>query len=107
MALRVAEQEVTEKLAALTGAEAALRATLALAETAAESDLSRLATVYENMKPKDAAALFTEMTPEFAAGFLGLMQPEAAAAIMTELEAPVAYSISVMLAGRNALVPTQ
>lgn len=106
-ALRVAETEIAEKLAELTAAEEALRNTIALAEAASETDLTRLATVYENMKPRDAAALFTEMTPDFAAGFLGLMQPAAAAAIMTELEAPVAYSISVMLAGRNATVPTQ
>ena len=105
--LRLAEEEIQEKLTALTQAEEALRATLALADTAAESDLARLATVYENMKPKDAASLFTEMTPEFAAGFLGLMRPEVAAAIMSELESPVAYSISVMLAGRNASVPTE
>jgi flagellar motility protein MotE (MotC chaperone) len=105
--LREIEAEVTSKLAAMTEAEEALRATLALAEVAAEADLTRLATVYENMKPKDTAALFTEMAPEFAAGFLGLMQPEAAAAVMTELESPVAYSISVMLAGRNASVPTE
>jgi flagellar motility protein MotE (MotC chaperone) len=106
-ALRIAEAEITEKLSALTAAEEALRSTIALADTAAEADLARLAVVYENMKPKVAAELFTEMSPEFAAGFLGMMQPAAAAAIMTELDSSVSYSISVMLAGRNALVPTQ
>ena len=57
------------------------------------------------MKPKDAAALFEEMSPEFAAGFLGLMRADAAALIMTGLEPTTAYSISVILAGRNANVP--
>ena len=106
-ALRVAETEITEKLVALTTAEEKLSATMALAESAADSDLNKLALVYQNMKPKDAAALFATMAPGFAAGFLGLMPPEAAASIMTELEPDTAYSISVMLAGRNAGVPRQ
>ncbi|WP_341367493.1 magnesium transporter MgtE N-terminal domain-containing protein [Yoonia sp. BS5-3] len=106
-ALRVAEVEIEEKLQALRDAEEALSATIALAESASETDLAQLTTVYENMKPKDAAALFEEMTPQFAAGFLGLMRPDAAAQIMTELEPETAYSFSVVLAGRNANVPTQ
>lgn len=106
-ALRVAEAEIAEKLSQLTEVEAKLSATIALADTAAESDLGRLTVVYENMKPKDAAALFEEMTPDFAAGFLGLMRPEAAALVMTELAPETAYSFSVVLAGRNALVPTE
>ncbi|WP_339927536.1 MotE family protein [Yoonia sp. 208BN28-4] len=106
-AIRLAETEIAEQLTALQDAETALRETLALAETAASDDLARLATVYENMKPRDAANLFAEMTPNFAAGFLGLMDPTSAAAIMTELEPAVAHTFSVMLAGRNADVPTE
>ncbi len=106
-ALRVAEFEIEEQLAALVAAEEALKATIALADSAAENDLARLTRVYENMKPKDAAALFEQMTPDFAAGFLGLMDPVAAANIMTLMEPGSAYSISAVLAGRNATVPTQ
>ena len=106
-ALRTAEEEIEVKLQALVEAEAQLSATIALADTAAESDLAQLTTVYENMKPKEAADLFTQMPPQFAAGFLGLMRPEAAALIMTELAPEIAYSFSVVLAGRNAEVPTE
>lgn len=106
-ALRVAETEIEEKLEALRDAELALSATIAQAETAAVTDLPQLATVYQNMKPKEAAALFEEMPPQFAAGFLGMMRPEAAALIMTELTPQTAYSFSVVLAGRNANVPTR
>ncbi len=105
-ALAVAEREVKENLAALTAAEESLRATMALAEVAAEDDLGRLTAVYENMKAKEAAALFETMDPQFAAGFLGRMRPEAAAAIMAGLKPETAYTISVVLAGRNASVPT-
>jgi len=106
-ALNVAEVEVAQKLAELVAAETSLAATLALAETAAEDDLGRLTAVYEAMKPQEAAALFQAMAPEFAAGFLGRMRPEPAAAIMAGLDPTTAYSISVILAGRNANVPTE
>ncbi|SEW41349.1 Flagellar motility protein MotE, a chaperone for MotC folding [Cognatiyoonia koreensis] len=106
-ALSVAEAEMQEQLDALVEAEESLRATIALAEEASQTDLGRLTTVYENMKPKDAAALFEEMAPDFAAGFLGMMRPEPAALIMTQLTPQTAHSISVVLAGRNAGVPTQ
>lgn len=105
-ALQNAEAEIAVQLQALQQAEADLTATIALADSAAETDLAQLTTVYENMKPKEAADLFAEMSPPFAAGFLGMMRPDSAAQIMTELEPEVAYSFSVVLAGRNAAVPT-
>ena len=106
-ALDLAEAKVRENIDALTAAQEALRATMAMAETAAEDDISRLTAVYENMKPRDAAAVFETMDPDFAAGFLGRMRPEAAAGIMAGLKAETAYGISVVLAGRNANVPTK
>ncbi|MCW9042500.1 MAG: hypothetical protein OQK05_04075 [Pseudopelagicola sp.] len=106
-ALRIADDRVSEKLQQLTAAEDALSETIALAESASENDLTQLTTVYEAMKPKEAAALFEEMEPEFAAGFLSRMSAEAAAGVLAGLSPQTAYSISVVIAGRNALVPTQ
>lgn len=106
-AVAVAAAEIEEQLAALTEAEESLAAMLALADSAAADDLARLTAVYENMKPQDAAALFATMDPAFSAGFLGMMQPAAAAAIMSGLEPDIAYSISVILAGRNADAPRE
>jgi len=106
-ALRVADQEIERKMVALTTAEEELRQTLALADTAAEDDLTRLTKVYENMKPKQAAALFEEMDPHFAAGFLARMRPEIAAAVMAGLSPGAAHTFSVVLAGRNANVPSE
>jgi flagellar motility protein MotE (MotC chaperone) len=103
-ALAVADREVDAKLARLTVVEEELRNTIALADSAAEDDISRLVSVYEAMKPKDAALLFEEMAPEFAAGFLARMRPEAAAGVLSGLSPEVAYALSVRLAGRNALV---
>ena len=104
-ALALAETAISQRMAELEAAEAGLKTTLALADGAAEDDLARLTLVYETMKPKDAAALFETMAPEFAAGFLGRMRPEAAAAVLSGMSPDAAYSISVLIAGRNAGAP--
>jgi flagellar motility protein MotE (MotC chaperone) len=106
-ALDLAAAEVAEQLEALVTAEAALRETLALADGAAQEDLDRLTRMYETMKPKEAAALFETMDPTFAAGFLGQMAPAAAAEIMSGLSPQSAYTISLVLAGRNMQVPAE
>lgn len=106
-ALEVADRAVQQRLTELQRAEASLRETIALAESASENDLDRLTKVYESMKPQQAAALFEQMDPEFAAGFLGRMRPDAAAEIMAGLSAEAAHLFSVVLAGRNAQVPRE
>lgn len=92
---------ISAQLAELEAAEMRLERMVSIARTAAESDISQLISVYEAMKPKDSARIFSEMTPDFAAGFLARMQPEIAARVVAELDPEKAYSISVVLAGRN------
>lgn len=104
-ALKLADQTVQQRLKELQEAEVKLKSTLSLADGASEDDLKRLTAVYEAMKPADAAALFETMQPEFAAGFLGRMSPATAAAVFSGMKPETAYSISVLIAGRNALVP--
>ncbi|WP_377192206.1 MotE family protein [Ruegeria meonggei] len=106
-ALEIADKAIETRLVALVEAEEALRATLALAEKAAETDLTRLTDVYQSMKPKDAAALFETMDPTFAAGFLSRMPPDAAAGVLAGLSPEGAYTISVIMAGRNASAPQE
>ncbi len=101
-----AEGRLRAQLAALEVIEDRLQGLLALSDTAAEDDLARLTQVYESMDPGDAATLFAEMDPSFAAGFLGRMQADSAAGILSSLDPVAAYSISVILATRNA-GPTQ
>lgn len=103
--LELTRAELAEQLRLIQAAEATLKETYALSESAAETDITQLVRVYENMKPRDAAALFSEMAPEFAAGFVARMQPESAALILAGLEAEKSHAISVVLAGRNAGVP--
>ena len=106
-ALALAEREATERLTQLQEAEQTLRATLEQVDVAAESDVERLVAVYENMKPKEAAELFAQMPPSFAAGFLALLTPQTAGQILALVPPDKAYSISVVLAGRNADLPNE
>ena len=105
--LVVAEQRIREQMDALTEAESKLAATLSLADNATEEDVARLTEVYQRMKPAEAADIFETMDIQFAAGFFSRMRPESSAAIMANLPADLAYSISVVMAGRNARAPRE
>lgn len=105
--LGVAEAKLAEQLAAFQKAQDNLEKTLALADGAAEKDLSRMTTVYENMKPADAARIFEKMDVTFAAGLLARMRPDTAASVLTGMSPEAAYAVTVTIASRNARVPTQ
>ena len=104
-ALELADQVTRQRLKALEDMEHSLSALIVQVDAAAEQDLIRLTTMYETMKPKQAAAIFDQMVPEFAAGFLGRMQPEIAAQIMAGMKPEISHAVTVLLAGRNARAP--
>ncbi len=104
-ALALANQAISKRMGELKAAEDQMKRTVSLADGAAESDLTKLTSVYEAMKPADAARLFNAMDPDFSAGFLARMHPDAAAAILSGMTAEAAYSVSALIAGRNAKAP--
>ncbi|MGM0585678.1 MAG: MotE family protein [Pseudomonadota bacterium] len=105
--LEVAEAKLEEQTQALQEAEARLADTLAIADKAAEADLDRMVGVYQNMKPKEAAEIFSAMDVTFAAGFLARMREDAAARILGGIPPERAYAISAVIAGRNAGAPRE
>ncbi|MGB3406763.1 MAG: hypothetical protein WBA67_04655 [Jannaschia sp.] len=105
--MRVARQELQASLEELISAESRLEERMYQSNRASETDISRLTSVYEGMKPKDAALLFETMEANFAAGFLARMRPDAASAIFSNLSADKAYALSVVMAGRNANAATE
>lgn len=106
-ALDLAEAAIATRLAELEQAEASLDRVVTLSDGAAEQDLTQLTAVYEAMKPADTARLLSAMPVEFAAGFLGRMRPETAAAALAGMEPDTAFAITALIAGRNALAPTE
>lgn len=103
--LRAAEEALARQMASLEAAEAQLAATLRMTESAAEEDLQRLTSVFENMKGAQAAELFAQMDTEFAAGFISRLRPDFAGEIMAGLDPVAAYAISAVIAGRHARTP--
>jgi flagellar motility protein MotE (MotC chaperone) len=105
--LHVAETKLKEQLEAFARAQKNLEQTLALADQAAEKDIARMTTVYENMKPAEAARIFERMDVKFAAGLLARMRPDLAAEVLTGMNADAAYAVTLTIASRNAAVPKQ
>lgn len=105
--LAVAETKLAEQLAAFETAQKNLESTLAMADQAAERDIARMTTVYENMKPEDAARIFERMDVSFAAGLLARMRPDLAAQVLTGMNADAAYAVTLTIASRNSGVPTR
>ena len=101
MKLRIIENRMKERLNEMREARERLAATAALVDDAAGKDVRRLAEMYQQMKPKQAGQIFNEMAPSFAAGFIAEMRPDAAALILANMEAPKAYAVSLLIAGRN------
>lgn len=106
-ALRVAEEKLAEQLDAFEQAQRNLEETLAVADQAAERDIARMTTVYENMKPEDAARIIEQMDVAFAAGLLARMRPEIAAQVMTGMDPGTAYALTLTIASRHSDVPTE
>lgn len=105
--LNVAEAKLAEQLAAFETAQKNLEATLAVADKAAERDIDRMTTVYENMKPAEAAKIFERMDVAFAAGLLARVRPEIAAQVLAAMNADSAYAVTLTIASRNHAVPTE
>lgn len=99
--LRALETRLKSRLEEVRSARDRLAETAALVDDAAGKDVRRLAQMYQQMKPKQAGQIFNQMDPTFAAGFLSEMRPDAAALVMANMDAPKAYAVSLLIAGRN------
>lgn len=106
-ALGVAEAKLAEQLAAFEKARGQLESTFATADKAAERDIDRMTSVYEKMKPAEAARILDRMDVAFASGLLARMRPEIAAQMMAAMTPEAAYAVTLTVASRNARVPTR
>ncbi|GGD17553.1 MotE family protein [Aquisalinus flavus] len=100
--LEAVETRVEERMAMLDQMNDKLSTAMAAIEAESDQDITHLAAMYENMKPAEASKIFNQMDPSFAAGFLRIMNSTNAGMIMAGMEPEKAYSISVVLANRNA-----
>jgi len=102
VALAAIEKTMAAQMEAVDVANKALQVKIDQINTLANDDLKHLVGMYQTMKPKQAAEIFNSMDPAFAAGFLREMSSEKAGFIMANMDARRSYTISVIIAGKNA-----
>lgn len=101
-ALEALEAKLDKQLENIETTRDSVQAQLDKIETLATDDLKHLISMYETMKPKNAAEIFDSMAPAFAAGFLRDMNSARAGLIMSEMNAKKSYEISLVIANKNA-----
>ena len=100
--LETLEVKLKDQMAQIEAANDTLEARIELMETTANEDIDHLVKMYQVMKPKQAAEIFDSMDPAFAAGFLREMNSERAGMIMANMDSRKSYSISIIMAAKNA-----
>lgn len=100
--LKALESKLDQQLDNIQSTRNSVQAQLDKLETLATDDLKHLISMYETMKPKNAAEIFDSMAPAFAAGFLRDMNSARAGLIMSEMDAKKSYEISLVIANKNA-----
>jgi len=101
-ALEALESKLDKQLENIETTRNSVQTQLDKIETLATDDLKHLISMYETMKPKNAAEIFDSMAPSFAAGFLRDMNSARAGLIMSEMNAKKSYEISLVIANKNA-----
>jgi len=100
-ALEALEKRVKLDLEKIEMANASVQAEVDKLEAIATGDLKHLISMYEAMKPKKAAEIFSKMDPAFAAGFIRQIKPATAGLILSEMESGVSYKVSLIIANQN------
>ncbi|WP_114395295.1 MotE family protein [Oleisolibacter albus] len=101
--LSAAEQKAREQLARLEQAGREVSALLDRRSSMAKADLQRLVTIYENMKPKDAARLLNEADPLILVDLMDLMQERRSAPILAEMDPVKVNALTRTMAERRVL----
>ena len=100
--LATLETKLNAQMTQIEAANNALQERIELMASTANEDIEHLVKMYQVMKPKQAAEIFDSMDPSFAAGFLREMNSERAGMIMANMDSRKSYSISVIMAAKNA-----
>ena len=101
--LEAAEARIDEKIAELKAIEDTIRALLVQHDEEKEEAMRRLVKMYENMKPKDAARIFTELDMEILLDVAERMREVKMAPILAAMAATRAEQVTVKLALRRKL----
>jgi flagellar motility protein MotE (MotC chaperone) len=100
--LRAAEKRIEDQLAELKAVEDRIAAAEAARKAEEETKLKDLVIMYENMKPKEAAAIFDVMDMKVLVEVAGQMAPKKAGDVIAKMEPAAAERLTVALARKQA-----
>ena len=105
--LEAAEKRVQERIAELKVIEEKIEASFGKQEEDRKAQLQNLVSMYENMKPKDAARIFDRLDMTVLIGVVQQMKTRKMAPILAKMDAAVAERLTVELAKLAAARTTQ
>ncbi len=95
-----AQKRMDAKLAELKDVEAQIKAATQQKNDAEKARLKGLVTMYENMKPRDAAKIFDELDPDVLLEVAAEINPRTMADIVAQMSPDVAQHLTVELADK-------
>ncbi len=98
--IQTAEAKLDSRIKQLEDLRGQVQGLLDQAKQQADADTMRMVKVYENMKPKDAAAIFTTMSDEVRLPIAAAMKERSLAAILAAMPPAAARELTEKLAGR-------
>ena len=105
--LEAAEKRVEQRIAELKTIEEKIEASFGKQEEDRKAQLQNLVSMYENMKPKDAARIFDRLDMTVLIGVVQQMKTRKMAPILARMDSAVAERLTVELAKLAAARTTQ
>jgi flagellar motility protein MotE (MotC chaperone) len=99
--LRAAEKKIEDQISELKAVEERLAAAEAARKAEEDKKLKDLVTMYENMKPKQAAAIFDRLEMKVLVDVTTQMNPKKTSDIIARMEPAAAERLTVALARRD------
>ncbi len=101
--LNATEQKINTKMDELKKLQEEVAALLAQYNSKEKDKIDRLVKIYENMKPKDAAAIFDKMDMDLLIEIVENMKEDNSAKILSKIDPEKAKEVTTRLAKKNRL----
>jgi flagellar motility protein MotE (MotC chaperone) len=105
--LKATEQRIAEQVKQMQALKAEYEALKAQRDGAAEASIRRLVTVYEAMKPEEAARIFETMEGTVLLDVVTRMGERRLAPILAQMTPAKAQALTIAMAHRKATLPAQ
>lgn len=101
--LKAAEAKIEKRIKDLKALEAKFESKYGKQMRENKENFQKLVTLYEKMKPKNAARIFNKMNVSVLAGMAGQMKPQKMAAVLGKMDVDAAKRLTLELARREAM----